>query len=67
MAEAWKALSERERTILADRRLRDIPLRLEDLAQRYNISRERVRQIENAAANKLKKLVAVAAPQLASA
>lgn len=64
---AWKALSEREQVILADRRLRETPLRLEDLAQRFNISRERVRQIENAAANKLRKLVVGAAPQLMSA
>lgn len=67
LAGAWETLSERERVILADRRLRETPLRLEDLAQRFNISRERVRQIENSAANKLKKLVAGAAPQLASA
>ncbi|MBF0305135.1 MAG: RNA polymerase factor sigma-32 [Alphaproteobacteria bacterium] len=54
---AWEVLSERERGIVAARRLREEPLRLEDLAQRYGISRERVRQIEGAAIEKLKRLV----------
>lgn len=54
---AWSELSERERDIVAERTLRETPLRLEDLAQRYNISRERVRQIEAAALSKLKTLV----------
>jgi RNA polymerase sigma factor, sigma-70 family len=62
---AWGELSERERDIVAERTLRDNPLRLEDLAQRYNISRERVRQIEAAALNKLKALVLGAKPGMA--
>ncbi len=57
LAQAWKTLSEREQTIVADRCLRDKPLRLEDLAQRYGISRERVRQIEASAIKKLRKLI----------
>ncbi len=62
LAEAWKELSEREQRIVADRCLREKPLRLEDLAQRYGISRERVRQIEAAAIKKLRRLIGGAAP-----
>lgn len=61
---AWSELSERERDIVAERTLRENPLRLEDLAQRYNISRERVRQIEAAALGKLKTLVRAAEARL---
>lgn len=61
---AWGELSERERDIVAQRTLRENPLRLEDLAQRYNISRERVRQIEAAALGKLKTLVRAAEARL---
>lgn len=61
---AWGELSERERDIVAQRTLRENPLRLEDLAQRYNISRERVRQIEAAALAKLKTLVRTAEAKL---
>lgn len=60
LAAAWTELSEREKTIVTDRCLRDKPLRLEDLAQRYGISRERVRQIEASAMKKLKRLVGTA-------
>lgn len=59
---AWDELTERERDIVAERTLRDTPLRLEDLAQRYGVSRERIRQIESAALGKLKALVARAMP-----
>lgn len=51
---AWGALTERERDIVAGRTLRDKPLRLEDLAQRWGVSRERVRQIEAEALRKLR-------------
>lgn len=61
---AWSELSERERDIVAERTLREKPLRLEDLAVRYNISRERVRQIEAAAMTKLKGLVRAAEAKL---
>lgn len=61
---AWSALSERERDIIAERTLRENPLRLEDLAQRYGISRERVRQIEASALGKLKTLVRAAEARL---
>ena len=46
LANALKTLSERERHILVERRLKDNPTTLEDLSQHYDISRERVRQIE---------------------
>ncbi len=52
---AMKTLNERERHILAERRLRDEPMTLEDLSQKYDISRERVRQIEVRAFEKLQK------------
>ncbi len=53
--EALKTLNERERHILIERRLKDNPTTLEDLSQEYNISRERVRQIEVRAFEKLQK------------
>ncbi|GBQ85131.1 RNA polymerase factor sigma-32 [Gluconacetobacter johannae DSM 13595] len=43
---ALKTLNDRERHILTERRLKDEPATLEDLSHTYNISRERVRQIE---------------------
>ncbi len=50
-----KVLSPRERHILVERRLREDPTTLEDLSQEYGISRERVRQIEVRAFEKLQK------------
>lgn len=55
LAGALKTLTERERHIIAERRLKDNPTTLEDLSQHYNISRERVRQIEVRAFEKLQK------------
>ena len=55
LTEAMGALNERERHILTERRLREDPITLEDLSQEYNISRERVRQIEVRAFEKLQK------------
>jgi RNA polymerase sigma-32 factor len=52
---ALKTLNERERHILVERRLKDNPTTLEDLSQQYGISRERVRQIEVRAFEKLQK------------
>lgn len=46
-------LSERERHILTERRLRERPLKLEELAIHYGVSRERIRQIEERAFRKL--------------
>ena len=48
------ALPERDREILIARRLKDPAMTLEALSQKYNISRERVRQIEERAYNKLR-------------
>jgi len=56
-AEAIKSLNERELDILRLRQLVDSPLTLEDLSKKYNISRERVRQIETKALEKVKSFV----------
>ncbi len=55
LARAMAKLSGRERDILERRRLKDDPDTLEDISQQYNISRERVRQIEVRAFEKLQK------------
>jgi RNA polymerase sigma-32 factor len=55
LSEAMEALNERERHILTDRRLVEDPKTLEELSQVYNVSRERVRQIEVRAFEKLQK------------
>ena len=55
LRESIKVLNDREREILYSRRLNDDPTTLEDLSQKYKISRERVRQIENKAFEKLQK------------
>ncbi|MBF0268341.1 MAG: RNA polymerase sigma factor RpoH [Alphaproteobacteria bacterium] len=54
---AMTQLGERERIILAERRLKDEPATLEELSQRFAISRERVRQIEMRAFEKVQKSV----------
>jgi RNA polymerase sigma-32 factor len=61
LKEALAALSERERAIVAGRHLSDRPQKLEAFARVYGISRERVRQIENAALAKLKRLITASA------
>jgi len=58
---AMANLNERERHILEERRLKDEPTTLEDLSQEYGISRERVRQIEVRAFEKLQKAIRNAA------
>ena len=55
LGNALRTLNERERHILIERRLKDNPTTLEELSQQYNISRERVRQIEVRAFEKLQK------------
>ena len=55
LSSALQTLNERERHILIERRLKDNPTTLEELSQQYNISRERVRQIEVRAFEKLQK------------
>ncbi len=52
---ALATLNERERHIFIERRLKDEPTTLEDLSQQYGISRERVRQIEVRAFEKVQK------------
>jgi len=54
MGAALKVLKDRERFIIENRILTDKPLTLEELGEKYNISRERVRQIETAALKKMK-------------
>ncbi len=61
LAEGMKALNERERHILTERRLKDEPATLEDLSKEYDISRERVRQIEVRAFDKLQRAIREAA------
>ena len=61
LEEAMTELSDRERHILTERRLKDEPTTLEDLATEYGVSRERVRQIEVRAFEKLQKSMRAAA------
>jgi RNA polymerase sigma-32 factor len=53
LQEALDTLNERERHIITERRLKDEPTTLEDLSVEYNVSRERIRQIEVRAFEKL--------------
>ncbi len=53
--EALKGLSDRESHILQERRLKDAPATLEDLSHHYGVSRERIRQIEVRAFEKIQK------------
>ncbi|KIC46161.1 RNA polymerase sigma factor RpoH [Tateyamaria sp. ANG-S1] len=55
LAEALDVLNEREKDILTQRRLADAPVTLEDLSTQYSVSRERIRQIEVRAFEKLQK------------
>jgi RNA polymerase sigma-32 factor len=64
LADGLKVLDERERDILIQRRLQEQPLTLEQLGERYSISRERVRQIENRAFAKVQNAVKAAAAQV---
>ena len=61
LKKAMTTLNERERYILTKRRLSEDPTTLEDLSQEYGISRERVRQIEVRAFEKLQKAIRNAA------
>jgi RNA polymerase sigma-32 factor len=67
LADAMNTLSERERQILSARHLTDQPLRLQDLTQEYDISRERVRQIEVRAIKKLRQAASANAEMLCGA
>jgi RNA polymerase sigma-32 factor len=57
LADALAVLSERERCIFVSRRLLDRPRRLEEIASEFRISRERVRQIEMATLEKIRRLI----------
>jgi RNA polymerase sigma-32 factor len=61
LVSAMENLNERERHILEERRLKEDPTTLEELSQEYGISRERVRQIEVRAFEKLQKSIRNAA------
>jgi len=53
-------LSDREQSIVRNRMLTDAPLTLEELGQKFGVSRERIRQIEKVAFDKLKSMVLLA-------
>ena len=55
LTQAMKILNEREKEILQERRLSENPKTLEELSKKYKISRERIRQIETKAFEKLQK------------
>ncbi len=55
LSEAMEVLNDREKDILVQRRLQDQPVTLEDLSSVYDVSRERIRQIEVRAFEKLQK------------
>lgn len=61
LQDAMADLNDRERDIIAKRRLSDSPMTLEDLAGIYNVSRERIRQIEARAFEKLQEAMLKAA------
>ena len=61
LTNAMQDLNEREKAIFQARRLREDPATLEELAQEYNVSRERIRQIEVRAFEKVQEAVQKAA------
>ena len=63
LEEAMTELTDREKHILTERRLKDDPTTLETLAAEYGVSRERVRQIEVRAFEKLQKAMRAAAEE----
>jgi RNA polymerase sigma-32 factor len=67
LKEAMGVLSPRERVVIEQRRLIDEPRTLEDIGADFGISRERVRQIENKAFEKLQKAVLEASRSIEAA
>lgn len=63
LADALGGLNDRERRIFEARRLSDEPLTLEELSQEFNVSRERIRQIEVRAFEKVQEAVTAAAAE----
>jgi RNA polymerase sigma-32 factor len=61
LKDSIKILNDREREILYSRRLNDNPTTLEDLSKKYKISRERIRQIENKAFEKIQRHMLISA------
>ncbi len=57
--QALEVLNDREKEIISLRKLKDKPVKLEELSKKFNISRERVRQIEEKALEKLQKQVLI--------
>ena len=57
LQKSMKILNEREKEIITARRLKENPITLDELSKKYNISRERIRQIETKAFEKLQKLM----------
>ncbi|MDC3116687.1 RNA polymerase sigma factor RpoH [Alphaproteobacteria bacterium] len=64
MLEALEHLKLREKDIIIKRRLIDTPKTLEELSQEYNVSRERIRQIETRAFEKLQESMRIKAKEL---
>ena len=64
MVEALNLLKAREKDIIVKRRLTDIPKTLEELSQEYKVSRERVRQIETRAFEKLQEIMKLKAREM---
>ena len=62
--DAMEKLSDRERRVFEARRLQDDPMTLEDLSQEFGVSRERIRQIEVRAFEKVQKAVKNAAQRI---
>ena len=55
MSDAMNILNDREKVILKERKLSDEPATLDDLSKKFKVSRERIRQIEIKAFEKLPK------------
>ena len=64
MIDALNLLKSREKDIIIKRRLTDNPMTLEDLSQEYKVSRERIRQIENRAFEKLQEAMKLKANEI---
>ena len=64
LLEAMEKLTDRERRVFEARRLQDDPVTLEDLSQEFSVSRERIRQIEVRAFDKVQKAVKNASQRL---
>ena len=64
MIDALNLLKSREKDVIIKRRLTDNPMTLEDLSQEYKVSRERIRQIENRAFEKLQEAMKLKASEI---